>query len=895
MRSRTIWSDELLPLLPPHLTSQNPRQLHPMHRMDAPPQPQEDILPEPQQDAPLAPRDDGLEHQYDVVIVGTGLVEAMLAAALTKVGKSVLQYEKHDYYGGEDWPSFRLDDLRAWAEAHYQAGGSGPAAAAGAAAAVAASQAELRPTPPVLQRRWPSIRWRTAGGIDREAKEEEEEKEAGATQSETQDKEKSVAPIDPEAPAQSWVVPLPQTAHASICVLQINERPESLAVEQLEQPPPAVAEETPVTAVAGAADQEIETTPDSSPSPSPSPPSSTTTPAAAAAHEKKVEESPSWDLTSLLAKSREFNIDLTPVVLMAGGDMIGPLLSSGVANYLEFRPFQALYIASPSLPSSSSSTTSSSSSSSSSTSTTLPPPPPPPLTFHQVPCSKPDVFATHLLPAKEKRQLMKFLQLVADWGFRSQSGKTAQVRNEVELGQGRSLQRPQNKASVDMEGIDKFLKRPFGEYLNFQKMEGHLQWVVRHALALLVVEEEGEEGREDEVVTTTTEEGLGRVWGHLQGLGRYGKTAFLWPLFGGGDLTQAFCRTASVWGATYLLREQPAGMVLHPGTGECLGVMDKNGERGVACEYVVLGEGCLPEGWRKEGGRKRSVVRRIVLIDRLPAGLLVGKKEVGGAAAGASNSSSSSSSSSSSTAGHCGGVIPPGTLQQHLAAAAAAAAAAGSSSPLSHPHPTVHFYCVDSAARCSPQGIYILYLSTITTTTTSSSSSGSSNSSSDGAAQLLEAATAALVGNTEKNVLWAVTYELPLEPNVSNLVEAESTSQDASLPSHPSSSSSTLPPPTSSSNVLLIHREPPEFYLHSPLKQAQSIFEKICPGEAFLPAEVPEGVLQFEFLASHEEEDQEEAILEKAMARAALTAGSGGGVREGGEEGEKEGKEGEVD
>lgn len=30
--------------------------------------------------AALPPREDGLEHQYDVIIVGTGLVEAMLAA-----------------------------------------------------------------------------------------------------------------------------------------------------------------------------------------------------------------------------------------------------------------------------------------------------------------------------------------------------------------------------------------------------------------------------------------------------------------------------------------------------------------------------------------------------------------------------------------------------------------------------------------------------------------------------------------------------------------------------------------------------------------------------------------------------------------------------------------------
>eukprot|EP00624_Nannochloropsis_granulata_P004341 evm.model.NODE_31663_length_8975_cov_19.322897.2 len=481
---------------------------------------------------------------------------------------------------------------------------------------------------------------------------------------------------------------------------------------------------------------------------------------------------------------------------------------------------------------------------------------------------------------------MKFLQLVADWGFRSQSGKAPQVRNEVELGQGRSLQRPQNKARVDMEGIDKFLDRPFKEFLNFQKMEGHLQWVVMHALALLVIDTEGEEGKEGGEAMKTTEEGLRRVWGHLQGLGRYGKTAFLWPLFGGGDLTQAFCRTASVWGATYLLREQPAGVVLHPTTGKCLGVMDRKGGA-VACEYVVLGEGSVPEGWRKEGGtdgrRERSVVRRIVLLDRPPAGCLVGKGTMGGAA-GAVASDGSISSNNRGTAGHCGGVIPPGTLEECLAATG--------SFPSSHPHPTIYFYCVDPAARCAPQGIYILYLSTITCNYRSSSSAvaTTTTSSSDAAAKLLAAATTALVGRPEENVLWAVTYELPLEPSIPSPAEGE-IAPNVPLPS---SSSSTTPPPPSK-NVLFIHRDAPEFYLHSPLTQAQTLFEKICPGEAFLPAEVPEGVLQFDLLPSHEEEDQEQAILEKAMARATFAdrnADSGGESRVGGEEG---GKVGELD
>lgn len=57
----------------------------------------------------------------------------------------------------------------------------------------------------------------------------------------------------------------------------------------------------------------------------------------------------------------------------------------------------------------------------------------------------------------------------------------------------------------------------------------------------------------------------------------------------------------------------------------------------------------------------------------------------------------------------------------------------------------------------------------------------------------------------------------------------------------------------------------PEFYLDSPLKQARQLFESICPGEAFLPAEVPEGVLPFDVATTDGGDDHEEVLLEEAM------------------------------
>jgi RAB protein geranylgeranyltransferase component A len=42
---------------------------------------------------------DGLKKHYDIIILGTGLVESIIACAASKSGKSVLHLEKNDYYG----------------------------------------------------------------------------------------------------------------------------------------------------------------------------------------------------------------------------------------------------------------------------------------------------------------------------------------------------------------------------------------------------------------------------------------------------------------------------------------------------------------------------------------------------------------------------------------------------------------------------------------------------------------------------------------------------------------------------------------------------------------------------------------------------------------------------
>ncbi|KAG2179963.1 hypothetical protein INT43_003750 [Umbelopsis isabellina] len=51
--------------------------------------------------------------EFDYIVLGTGLIESILAAAIAKSGRSVLHIDESNYYGGK-WASHSFSDLLAW-------------------------------------------------------------------------------------------------------------------------------------------------------------------------------------------------------------------------------------------------------------------------------------------------------------------------------------------------------------------------------------------------------------------------------------------------------------------------------------------------------------------------------------------------------------------------------------------------------------------------------------------------------------------------------------------------------------------------------------------------------------------------------------------------------------
>lgn len=260
-------------------------------------------------------------------------------------------------------------------------------------------------------------------------------------------------------------------------------------------------------------------------------------------------------LQRALDRNREFNIDITAKIIYSAGDFIDCLIKSGVAKYLEFRSLEGLFylvedISTPNVKLHDSSVK------------------PDVLRLWKVPCSKGDVFNTTQLNAIEKRTFMRFLQFISEWGM-AHAGKELYSLNEKELALGRSLHRPQNKVkSVDdtKGNLDEELmkNKDFTKLMEEYKLSPKLQAIVIYALCFVATKVAIGSGDATDCTKLSAYEALLLLYRHVDSLGKYSETAFLVPIYGSGEITQAFCRMSAVWGGTFILRRGVAEVIYNP-------------------------------------------------------------------------------------------------------------------------------------------------------------------------------------------------------------------------------------------------------------------------------------------------------------------------------------------
>ncbi|RLN59451.1 hypothetical protein BBJ28_00005825 [Nothophytophthora sp. Chile5] len=270
----------------------------------------------------------------------------------------------------------------------------------------------------------------------------------------------------------------------------------------------------------------------------------------------------------LLQRSGAFSIDVSPRLMLSSEQLVELLISSGVGRYLEFAAIERTYVHLPS-PASAPRRAETESD-----------------TVWEVPCSKKDVFQSKLLGMVEKRQLMKFLQFVADYGETHILHEDVKTKNERSLALGRALKRPQNKASQasdgDSDALAAYLDRPFQQLLQQHfKLSPKLQQVVVYCVGLASFPSTKNQ--------LSARDGLAAVYRYVASIGRFTGTAFLAPLYGVSEVTQSFCRLCAVYGGVYVLRAPVDAFLLDESTREVRGIRCSDGGVLKAKHLVVNG------------------------------------------------------------------------------------------------------------------------------------------------------------------------------------------------------------------------------------------------------------------------------------------------------------------
>lgn len=180
----------------------------------------------------------------------------------------------------------------------------------------------------------------------------------------------------------------------------------------------------------------------------------------------------------------------------------------------------------------------------------------------RVPASKADVFQSADVTLLEKRLLMKFITAVQE----------GQVSEE-------------------------WLEKPFHEFVSVEhRLQGLLMHVVLHAVCGLT---------KDEAMQLTTRHGVELVKTYAMSVGKYGKTAFLYPLYGGSETAQAFSRLCAVKGGTYMLRT-PVTVVQVEANDGPIHLTGPDGLK-IECSRIVTspngGESLLQQNKDNVGGR----------------------------------------------------------------------------------------------------------------------------------------------------------------------------------------------------------------------------------------------------------------------------------------------------
>ncbi|XP_023386963.1 rab proteins geranylgeranyltransferase component A 1 isoform X5 [Pteropus medius] len=303
---------------------------------------------------------DNLPSEFDVIVIGTGLPESIIAAACSRSGQRVLHVDSRNYYGG-NWASFSFSGLLSWLK-EYQENGDIVNESPAWQEQILENEEAI-----ALSRKDKTIQHvEVFCYASRDLHEDVEE--AGALQK----NHASVTSANSTEAADSACLPTENESLSTVsCEMPIEQTPSSdpesaLEVNDVEETGEKENHCDDKTCVPSISEEK----------------SSENVPTA-----EDITEQPKKNritYSQIIKEGRRFNIDLVSKLLYSRGLLIDLLIKSNVSRYAEFKNITRI------------------------------------LAFRegrveQVPCSRADVFNSKQLTMVEKRMLMKFLTFCMEY------------------------------------------------------------------------------------------------------------------------------------------------------------------------------------------------------------------------------------------------------------------------------------------------------------------------------------------------------------------------------------------------------------------------------------------------------------------------------------------------
>lgn len=191
----------------------------------------------------------------------------------------------------------------------------------------------------------------------------------------------------------------------------------------------------------------------------------------------------------------------------------------------------------------------------------------------KVPSTEMEAVRSPLMGIFEKRRAKKFFEFLQNWRD-----------NDPTTHQGVNLDKDSMKSVYEKFGL-----------------EPGTQDFIGHAMALYL---------DDDYINKPARPTYDRIILYTSSMARYGKSPYIYPLYGLGELPQAFARLSAIYGGTYMLDKQIDEIVLDS-DGKFVGV--RSGEETVKAKQVIGDPSYFGAGKESEGGKVRVVEERKVV------------------------------------------------------------------------------------------------------------------------------------------------------------------------------------------------------------------------------------------------------------------------------------------